>query len=72
MSPSPRESTPSIVQASEHLDVIDDHHIIYSDALFEIPSLKGVKVSQIAAGGRTSFVNTSSDRVLGWGANEHG
>lgn len=67
--PSPRESTSTI--ATEHLNVISSQ-IRFSDALFEIPSLRGVKVSQIAAGGRSSFVNTSSGRVLGWGANEHG
>jgi alpha-tubulin suppressor-like RCC1 family protein len=69
-SPLPRESSPTV--ASEHLNVIDGRHIRFSDALFEIPSLRDVKVSQIAAGGRSSFVNTSSGRVLGWGANEHG
>ena len=69
-SPLPRESSPTV--ASEHPDVIDDRHIRFSDALLEIPSLRGVNVSQIAAGGRSSFVNTSSGRVLGWGANEHG
>ncbi|KAG1826948.1 regulator of chromosome condensation 1/beta-lactamase-inhibitor protein II [Suillus subaureus] len=53
-------------------DGIDDQHIRFSDALFEIPSLQGIKVSQIAAGGRTSFVITDSGRVLGWGANEFG
>jgi len=69
-SPLARESSPTV--ASEHLNTIDDHHIRFSDALFEIPSLRGVKVSQIAAGSRSSFVNTSSGRILGWGANEHG
>lgn len=57
---------------SSNLDEIDDQHIRFSDSLFEIPSLKGVKVSQIAAGGRSSFVVTDSGRVLGWGANEFG
>lgn len=71
MSLSPRESTLSTT-ASEHMDVIDGQHIRYSDTLFEIPSLEGVKASQIAAGSRSSYVNTSSGRVLGWGANEHG
>lgn len=70
-SPLPRESSPLTV-ANEHLNVIDDRHIRFSDALFEIPSLRGIRVSQIAAGGRSSFVNTNSGRVLGWGANEHG
>lgn len=71
MSLSPPPSDPPTV-ASEHPNVIDDRHIRFSDALFEIPSLRGIKVSQIAAGRRSSFVNTSSGRVLGWGANEHG
>lgn len=57
---------------STNIDGIDDQHIRFSDALFEIPSLKGIKVSQIAAGDRTSFVMTDSGRVLGWGANEFG
>lgn len=69
-SPSHRESSQTV--ASELLNAIDDRHIGFCDVLFEIPSLRGVKVSQIAAGGRSSFVNTSSGRVLGWGANEHG
>lgn len=45
----------------------------FCDRLFEIPSLRGVKVAQIATGGRTSFARTSADgRVLAWGANEYG
>ncbi|KAG2158456.1 regulator of chromosome condensation 1/beta-lactamase-inhibitor protein II [Suillus bovinus] len=55
---------------STNIDGIDDEHIRFSDALFEVPSLQGIKVSQIAAGGRTSFVISDSGRVLGWGANE--
>lgn len=69
-SPLVRESSPTV--SSEHLNITDNHHIRFSDALFEIPSLRGVKVSQIAAGSRSSFVKTSSGRALGWGANEHG
>lgn len=57
---------------STNIDGIDDQHIRFSDALFEIPSLKGIKVSRIAAGDRTSFLMTDSGRVLGWGANEFG
>lgn len=68
---SPRESAPPTI-ATQHLNVIDDHHIRFSDTLFEIPFLRGIKVSQVVAGGRSSFVNTSSGRVFGWGANEHG
>lgn len=57
---------------SNDLNIIDDQHIRFSDSLFEIPSLKDIKVSQIATGGRSSFVMTDSGRVLGWGANEFG
>lgn len=57
---------------SSNLDGVDDQKIRFSDSLFEIPALTGVKVSQIAAGGRSSFAMTDSGRVLGWGANEFG
>jgi alpha-tubulin suppressor-like RCC1 family protein len=73
VSPFSRSVTSSVPPStSTNIDGIDDQHIRFSDALFEIPSLQGVKVSQIAAGGRTSFVITDSGRVLGWGANEFG
>ncbi|KAG2077976.1 RCC1 BLIP-II [Suillus decipiens] len=72
-SPFPRSVASSVPPStSTNIDGIDDQHIRFSDALFEIPSLQGIKVSQIAAGGRTSFVITDSGRVLGWGANEFG
>src|SRR5258708_40319004 len=55
-SPFARVSVSSATPAtSSNLDGIDDQHIRFSDSLFEIPSLKGIKVSQIAAGGRSSF-----------------
>ena len=44
----------------------------FCSQLFEIPALKDIKVSQIATGGRSSYVRTSSGKVLGWGANEYG
>ncbi|KIK59718.1 hypothetical protein GYMLUDRAFT_168962 [Collybiopsis luxurians FD-317 M1] len=40
--------------------------------IFEIPSLKNIKLSKLVAGGRSSFALTSTGRVLGWGANEYG
>ncbi|OBZ75617.1 Protein FMP25, mitochondrial [Grifola frondosa] len=49
-----------------------DPDIRFSDRLFEVPALRGVKVDRIAAGARSSFVLTSTGRVLGWGANECG
>lgn len=42
------------------------------DRLFEIPSLRGIKVAQAVAGSRTSFARTENGSVLAWGANEHG
>ncbi|KAJ3773826.1 regulator of chromosome condensation 1/beta-lactamase-inhibitor protein II [Lentinula raphanica] len=44
----------------------------FSPNIFEIPSLQGIKLSQLVAGGRSSFALTSTGRVLGWGANEYG
>ncbi|KAG1756442.1 regulator of chromosome condensation 1/beta-lactamase-inhibitor protein II [Suillus paluster] len=72
-SPFSRPPVSSVSPATSiNIDGIDDQHIRFSDSLFEIPSLKGIKVSQIAAGGRSSFVMTEEGRVLGWGANEFG
>ncbi|TDL27543.1 RCC1/BLIP-II [Rickenella mellea] len=45
----------------------------FCDRLYEIPSLKGIRVAQAIAGGRSSFVRTvEGGRVLAWGANEYG
>ncbi|KAF4608721.1 hypothetical protein EYR40_001068 [Pleurotus pulmonarius] len=67
-SPYIRTSTPSANQ----LEAIPDTSIRFCDRLYEIPSLKGIEIAQIAAGGRSSFARTSTGRVLGWGANEFG
>ncbi len=53
-------------------DIVADDSIHFSDKLFEVPALKGVKIDQVAAGARSSFVKTTNGRVLGWGANEFG
>lgn len=71
------KSTPAIRRTSEFTEskptgpVIDDSSIHFSDKLFEVPALTGVKVDRIAAGARSSFA-LSRGRVLGWGANEFG
>ena len=57
---------------SEVLPLLDDTNIRFSDTLFEIPSLKGLDIAQVVAGGRSSFAKTESGRVLAWGANESG
>lgn len=67
-SPYIRTSTPSTNQ----VEAIVDTSIRFCDKLYEIPSLKGIEIAQIAAGGRSSFARTSTGRVLGWGANEFG
>lgn len=54
------------------LSNIDDSKIYWCTHLYEIPSLRGVDVSQVATGGRSSFVRTPTGRVLGWGGNEYG
>lgn len=54
------------------LSNIDDSTIHWCTRLYEIPALCGIEVSQIAAGGRSSFIRTATGRVLGWGANEYG
>jgi hypothetical protein len=57
---------------SESLRGVDDSNIAWSNRLFEIPALRGVKVAGIAAGARSSYVRTDRGGVLSWGANEHG
>ena len=57
---------------SENLVDVDDTNLKFSDRFFEVPALRGVKVVQIAACARSSFVRTDSGRVLGWGANDYG
>ncbi|EKM55652.1 uncharacterized protein PHACADRAFT_121379 [Phanerochaete carnosa HHB-10118-sp] len=71
------KSTPAVRRATEPTEskslelAVNDSSIHFSDRLFEVPALEGVKVDRIAAGARSSFV-LSGGRVLGWGANEFG
>lgn len=66
----PLEGYRSEVQPS---DPVDDKMTGFCGHLFEVPALRGVIVSQVTAGDRTSFIVTHRDgRVLGWGANEFG
>lgn len=54
-------------------DPINDKRVGYCDRLFEVPTLRGIEIAQIATGDRTSFaVTRQHGRVLGWGANEFG
>ncbi|KAG7092292.1 hypothetical protein E1B28_008654 [Marasmius oreades] len=50
----------------------DDKSVRFCRRIFEIPSLGGIKLKQLVAGGRTSLALTETGRVLGWGANEYG
>jgi hypothetical protein len=51
--------------------IANDSAIRFCTTLTEIPSLRGVAVSQIATGGRATFARVGG-RALAWGANEHG
>ncbi|TFK28684.1 RCC1/BLIP-II [Coprinopsis marcescibilis] len=55
-----------------NLSKIDDTRIRFCPFIYEIPVLRGVDVAQVAAGSRSSFVRSTTGRVLGWGANEYG
>jgi len=68
----PRESSGRSLPVSENLGDVDDTNHEFSDRFFEVPALRGVKVVQIAACARSSFVRTDTGRVLGWGANDYG
>ena len=59
----PRQAAPNVAELND---------LEGCEMLFEIPSLNGIRISQITAGSRTSFARTLDGRVLGWGANEFG
>ena len=61
-----------LLPVSGNLVDVDDTNLKFSDRFFEVPALRGVKVVQIAACARSSFVRTDTGRVLGWGANDYG
>jgi alpha-tubulin suppressor-like RCC1 family protein len=70
-----RESSSSataLLPVSENLINVDDTDLKFSDRFFEVPALRSVRIVQIAAGSRSSFVRTDTGRVLGWGANDYG
>lgn len=46
-----------------------ERHPAFCTTLYEIPSLKNLKIAQIAAGDRHSLVRTPEGRVLAFGAN---
>ena len=73
-SSSPPSSTSSATAGPvlSKIDVDDTANLKFSDRFFEVPALRGVKVVQIAACARSSFVRTDTGRVLGWGANDYG
>jgi hypothetical protein len=68
----PSPSATALLPVSENLINVDDTNLKFSDRFFEVPALRGVRIVQIAAGSRSSFVRTDSGRVLGWGANDYG
>ena len=71
-SPPSASASAGLLPVSENLVDVDDANLKFSDRFFEVPALRGVKVVQIAACARSSFVRTDTGRVLGWGANDYG
>jgi hypothetical protein len=66
-------SAGGLLPVSENLVDVDDSESSSSrTGSSRFPALRGVKVVQIAAGARSSFVRTDTGRVLGWGANDYG
>jgi hypothetical protein len=65
----PAMPTVKTVKTARGLRPEEDIH--WSTTLYEIPVLEGVRVDQIAAGLRASYVRVGG-RVLGFGANEYG
>jgi alpha-tubulin suppressor-like RCC1 family protein len=57
---------------SELRDIPPEADPRFSPTLTEIPSLTGIQIAQVATSDRSSFVRTSTGRVLGFGANEAG
>jgi hypothetical protein len=70
--PSASATAGGLLPISENFVDVDDTNLKFSDRFFEVPALRGVKVVQIAACARSSFVRTDTGRVLGWGANDYG
>ncbi|KAG8691051.1 Aminopeptidase 2 mitochondrial [Ceratobasidium sp. 423] len=65
-------ATPYVRTGQKNHSTHVDSGIGFCDMLFEIPSLRGLKVVQALAGDRCSYVRTEEGRVLAWGANSFG
>ncbi|KAG8745818.1 hypothetical protein FRC12_014448 [Ceratobasidium sp. 428] len=65
-------ATPFVRSGHAHTSTFVDPGISFCDLLFEVPSLRGLKVVQALAGDRCSYVRTSEGRILAWGANSYG
>lgn len=74
--PELRSAPPIVVRAPETpkptKPAIEDDIRFARATLQEIPALKGVKIAQLVAGGKSSLARTDEGRVLAWGANEYG
>lgn len=53
-------------------EIIRESDLRYDETLKEIPSLRKLNISQIAAGDRHSLALTTEGRVLAWGNNSNG
>ncbi|GMK55481.1 hypothetical protein CspeluHIS016_0205370 [Cutaneotrichosporon spelunceum] len=69
----PDEYTESPEKALEHGPPLPpESDPRFATTLTQIPALAGIKIDQVAASDRSSFVRTDEGRVLGFGANDYG
>jgi alpha-tubulin suppressor-like RCC1 family protein len=70
--PAPDALEPAQEEPQERIEYIksnDEKDILFCRDLYQIPSLKEIKVTQIAVGNRHNIVKTEEGRVLGFGSN---
>ncbi|TXT14552.1 uncharacterized protein COLE_00745 [Cutaneotrichosporon oleaginosum] len=73
-----KQTLPAAVAASPEKALADSPSLPpesdprFATTLTQIPALAGIKIDQVAASERSSFVRTDEGRVLGFGANDYG
>jgi alpha-tubulin suppressor-like RCC1 family protein len=67
--PAAEEEALPVAGPSQRVKSEQEMDILFCKELYPIPSLKQIKISQIAAGGKHSIVKTAEGRVLGFGSN---
>lgn len=60
------------IHADETVQAALEKDIRFATTLHEIPSLRQVKIAEVAAGHRHSLARLEDGKALGWGANGYG